>query len=72
MPILINTFNEFVVELAKYQGAASWRAGQRALNFLTIIRPDIADLLRGSDFDPFYDDARLPDFYDFVCRHWDE
>lgn len=38
------------------------RAGQRAFNDLYLSDPAIADLIRGSEFDPFYDDTRLAVF----------
>lgn len=40
-----------------------WRPGQAAYNALHSIEPEIADLIRGSLKDPFYDDSRLPDFW---------
>lgn len=40
-----------------------FRAGQAAFNMLYVLRPDLADQIRGTDLDPFYQDERLPAFY---------
>lgn len=38
------------------------RAGQRAFNDLARSDPQTAERIRGTEFDPFYDDTRLPAF----------
>jgi hypothetical protein len=35
------------------------------------MHPDLAEKVRGSLHDPFYDDALLPDFFDFIGVFWD-
>lgn len=72
--MLVVTFSDFVVAVADFMGRRpeSWRAGQTAFNLLVQVNPTVAEMVRGSDFDPFYRDDRLVDFYDFVCRHWDD
>lgn len=72
--IIVDTFADFVAAAAHYtlNMPPSWRAGQGAFNLLCNVRPDLAELLRGSEFDPFHNNNRLPDFYDFVMRHWDD
>lgn len=71
---IVETFSEFVSAAAdvadadKHRGGL--RVGQAAYNLLDRVRPDLALLLNGSDFDPFHDDSRLPLFYDFVMRKW--
>jgi hypothetical protein len=45
------------------------RAGQRAFNDLAARDPQLAELLRGSAYDPFYDDSRLDAFHDWLERH---
>lgn len=70
---IIDTFSDFVTAAAIYTNGgmpANWRIGQGAFNLLVRVRPDIAEMLRGSDFDPFHNDNRLPLFYDFVMRNW--
>ena len=39
------------------------RKGQKAFNDLYLEDPGIANLIRGTINDPFYNDKRLPDFY---------
>lgn len=77
---IINTFSDFIAAAAEYADTRSskWRAGQSVFNLLMVVRPDLAFMVTGgqengvSDFDPFHDDTRLPLFYDFVMRHWDD
>lgn len=40
----------------------TWREGQRAFNELYQDEPEIADAIRGTEYDPFYLDERLPAF----------
>jgi len=73
--ILVSTFSDFVGAVTHYienDAPYSWRAGQAAFNLLGRVRPDLVGLISGSDFDPFYTDANLPAFYDFVMRHWND
>lgn len=44
------------------------REGQKAFNELYRTNPEIADKIRGTKFDPFYIDQRLPEFYKEVER----
>jgi len=44
------------------------RAGQKAFNELYAVSPEIANQIRGSKYDPFYDDTRLQAFYLEVDR----
>jgi len=72
---IIETFADFVVAADTYTYSdmpQEWRKGQGVFNLLCKIRPDLAEMIRGSDFDPFYRDERLPAFYSYLCRHWDE
>lgn len=71
--MIVETFTDFCRAAADYADhyPVGWRAGQATFNLLVRVRPDLAEMVRGSDFDPFYDDARLPLFYDFVARHWE-
>jgi len=39
------------------------RIGQAVFNALHSIDPEIADIVRGSALDPFYEDERLPEFW---------
>ena len=73
---IIETFNDFVTACADYADTdvnlTGHRVGQRAFNLLSHVRSDLATMVTGSDFDPFYDDSRLCLFYDFVMRHWND
>lgn len=39
------------------------RAGQAAFNVLGLVRPDLAERVRGTELDPFYRDDRLDAFF---------
>jgi hypothetical protein len=49
-------------------GAETLREGQRAFNELHTRDPELAEIIRGSDCDPFYDDSRLDAFRQRVQR----
>lgn len=44
------------------------RIGQRAFNALAAVEPDIADSIRATDADPFYDDGRIEAFVRALVR----
>ena len=46
------------------------RQGQAYYNSLHAHRPDIAYSLTGTVFDPFYNNARLPAFFEKVEELW--
>lgn len=50
------------------------RIGQAAFNVLREVRPDLADMIRGKPFDPFYahkvDDRRFIKFVQFLEERW--
>ena len=47
-----------------------WRRGQFAFNVLLDYKPIIAESVRGTSFDPFHDDERLPQFFEHVTKCW--
>jgi hypothetical protein len=47
------------------------RLGQGHFNYLDTIKPEISKYIRGSKFDPFYDDAVLPAFFELLLTVWD-
>lgn len=55
----------------------NWRNGQVAFNTLAQMRPDLAEQVRGSDFDPFYADQlprgyeKMVSFLAYLREHWD-
>jgi hypothetical protein len=62
------TFNEFLSYAA--QSNPEQRTGQSAFNALHSVRPDLADRVRGTIIDPFYDDEKFMDFLSFVEDQW--
>lgn len=43
------------------------RTGQRYFNALCDVELELANEIRGTSDDPFYDDGRLPEFMGLVC-----
>lgn len=41
------------------------RAGQALFNALLLVRPDLAEEIRGTDLDPFYDNKKIK-----KCLEW--
>ena len=37
-----------------------WRAGQGLFNAIALVRPDLAEEIRGQNLDPFYNNGRIP------------
>lgn len=52
------------------QSFPTQRAGQAAFNVLHALRPDLSEQVRATDLDPFYQDDRLADFFEFVEKEW--
>jgi len=50
----------------------NWRLGQTAFNVLYEQRPDISEQIRATDIDPFYNDSRLPKFFEKVADLWEK
>lgn len=46
------------------------RKGQLAFNYLTEIKPDLANEIRGTYADPFYDDEKIDFFVSFITDNW--
>lgn len=65
------TFEDFCLlasERARKQ--PNERTGQAAFNMLTQVNDALAEKVRGTSYDPFYDDSRLADFYGFLSQNW--
>ena len=63
------TFNEYTKKaVAARRPGLRW--GQVMFNTLYEVRPDLAEQVRGTDIDPFYDDARGLAFMAFVVGNW--
>lgn len=46
------------------------RPGQHVFNELFKVRPDIADAIRNTDADPFYENGNIDRFFEEVHRLW--
>lgn len=46
------------------------RRGQATFNTLFATRPDLAEKVRATNLDPFYDDSKLHEFYNFIEENW--
>jgi hypothetical protein len=44
------------------------REGQILFNVFSKLYPDMANFVCGKEFDPFYDDDRIPLFVEFISR----
>lgn len=65
------TFTAFTLYVIDYdQAHHKERSGQAAFNALWNVRPDLADQVRGTDLDPFHNDAVLLPFWHFVQEAW--
>lgn len=64
------TFNDFVVRTSALAARPGLRHGQAAFTVLAEMRPDLADGIATTLRDPFYDDNRLGDFYEWVEQNW--
>jgi len=52
----------------------NWRYGQVLFNCLVEIRPDLSEQIRGTDKDPFYENAfnseKIQNFFAFIEANW--
>lgn len=55
------TEDEFFVEVTRRVFASDddLRVGQTMFNLLQEMNPELADAIRGTPFDPFYDDGKI-------------
>lgn len=58
-----------------YQTApGDWRLGQAYFNALFLIYPEVAELVRGTEADPFYvdrmNDPRMKEFFDAIVPYF--
>lgn len=64
------TFHEYIIVAADYFRENDERMGQSYFNALTVIRPDLAEQIRGTDIDAFHDNDLLPAMLAFVYKRW--
>lgn len=66
------TFSQYLrlVALAK-EDNPSLRNGQVYFNVLNNVRPDLANRIRSTLIDPYYEDCNLAQFLVFVSKEWE-
>lgn len=70
----MSTFENFINKhyaLAHTVVPHEQRSGQALFNHLVNVRPDIAEVLRASPVDPFYDDDLVPPFLVATAELWE-
>jgi hypothetical protein len=69
------TFDDYMQEVLTRRQTGlgqGQRAGQFYFNVLWDVKPRLSNRVRGTLFDPFFNDEKIPDFLTFVGRHWDD
>ena len=44
------------------------RLGQSIFNTLTVVRNDLADIVRATEYDPFYNDKVIVKLHDYITK----
>lgn len=58
--------HELIVATDTHLRGGEQRMGQALFNALHDLSPELADLIRGTDVDPFYNDDRILAFFTFI------
>lgn len=70
--LVINTLDEFLAYVDELRDIfPEWRRGQTFFNALDRIRPELSDAIRGTDADPYYDNARMLPFMEWLVQNWE-
>ena len=56
----------------QYLNITRFRMGQLMYNNVRLVNPQLAGMVVNSDWDPYYDDTRIPAFLKFIEKHWDD
>ncbi len=65
-------YEEFLVVVDKYEKAVSdWRSGQAYFNILTSVRPQLAEMIRGTIHDPYHKDSVSEQTHQYIKSKWD-
>ena len=64
------SFHEYIIVAAELFRENDFRMGQTYFNVLLEMRPDIANHIRGTDKDAFYDNDKLPTMLAEVYKRW--
>jgi hypothetical protein len=70
------TFSKYIINSTIYandmKNQYSHRMGQSHFNYLDQVKPEFAKYIRGTKFDPFFDDNRISEFFKLILTVWDE
>ena len=67
------TFEQYVsASESCWRSNHKWRRGQAFFNVLSVDRPDLAERIRATSLDPFYDDNGIAAFLEVVRTMWDD
>ncbi|MGA1753162.1 MAG: hypothetical protein ACO395_07375 [Pontimonas sp.] len=66
------TYSEFIITATNHYGdnRRDLRFGQAVFNVLDIVRPDIANSLRGNRIDPFFKESVSDEVWQFIKERW--
>lgn len=64
------SFSDYICASAQYYQENDERMGQSYFNALSVIRPDIAEKIQGTNCDAFYDNDLLPAMLAEVYKRW--
>lgn len=64
-----NQLDEFLrIVNEKTQLNPTWRKGQTLFNVLSKLHPKLAECIRGTNNDPFYNDENIDNFYKYIIN----
>lgn len=67
-------YSNFVQRFPRYlfEHMDTQRTGQASFNLIAEIRPELANRIRGTEFDAFYDDTKTQAMWQYAEEHWDD
>lgn len=66
------TFDQFVINVTARNASHDERMGQSFFNLLALVKPNLAEAVRGSVIDPFYLSAVPGRTIEFVRNAWED
>lgn len=63
-------YTEFVQKYARQLKESPLRDGQQLFTTLLLERPDLAEQIRGTEHDPFYDDNKITACWAYLAVRW--
>jgi hypothetical protein len=68
---MAETFSHYLMNVShSFVNSGHLRFGQTCFNVLYELDPDLADSIRATDLDPFYDDNKVPAFLERLSNEW--